>query len=144
VIVVVGHGPSVSNLGAVIDSHTVVRLKGGLRGDPKDWGTRTDYLCARSLVFDLGKFSFWHFSDESRWLDYFAKFRPRRRKPSTGLCAVFCAIDRLAPKEIGLIGFDAIFNKLELAGHDTRAEHECLHSLGINIIDLEKAHRSLC
>ena len=144
-IVIVGHGPSVlSGLGAVIDSHTVVRLKKAPTKPAEHYGKRTDYLCARSLIFDTGQVPFWLFPDDSRWIEYFARFHPRRRKPSTGLCAVFSAIDRLDAKEIALIGFDAILNQLDLAGHDTRAEHECLHSLGVKIIDLEKAHRPLC
>lgn len=149
-IVIVGHGPSVlSGLGSVIDSHTVVRLKQGLtkQHPPQHFGTRTDFLCARSLVFDRGEFPFWHFADDKRWLAYFASFEPKRKKPSTGLCAVFCAIDKLDPKEIAFIGFDSLLNpdmtptKWDCNGpwaHDMHAENACLNSLGIEVIDLGK------
>jgi hypothetical protein len=154
-ILIVGHGPSVlSGLGDLIDSHTVVRLKEGLtpqqRKDSKNWGTRTDYLCARSLVYQK-KEPFWHFNDPPEWIEYYNRFEPRHKKPSTGLCAVFCAIDRLAPDEIALIGYDRLLDPSDrksrkwnersmtsLYGHDQRAEHECLMSLPVRIIDLAK------
>lgn len=155
-IVIVGHGPSVlRGLGSVIDTHTVVRLKHGLNAKPKPdpfhWGTRTDYLCARSLIFkdEKSKVPFWHFSDPPKWLDYYAGFEPRNAKPSTGLCAVFMALDNLAPQEIGLIGFDRLTNpndrksrkwydtpSTSLYGHDQRAEHECLMSLPVKIVNM--------
>jgi hypothetical protein len=139
VIVIVGHGPSIlSGLGDLIDSHTVIRLKRGLLEtyDRRHWGSRTDYLCARSFRFDHGHHPFWLF-DSRKWCDYFAHFSGK--KPTTGLCAVFCAIDRLAPNGIGLIGFDRVLRPDEISGrylHDGRAEYACLHSLGVNIIDL--------
>lgn len=152
-IVIVGHGPSVlSGLGSVIDSHTVVRLKNGLtKQQPKEhFGTRTDYLCARSLVFDLGEYPFWHLRDDSHWHTHFKRFAPKRKKPSTGLCAVFCAIDQLNPKEIGFIGCDSLLNpditptKWDSSGpwaHDMHAENACLHSLGIEVIDFGEVRR---
>jgi len=156
VIVIVGHGPSIlCGLGPFIDKQTVVRLKDGLNLKPKPdyfhWGTRTDYLCARSLIYRDEKSStpFWHFNDPKKWMDYYATFNPRHPKPSTGLSAVFMAIDRIKPEEIALIGFDRLLNlndttsrkwndqKMEsLYAHDQRAEHECLMSLPVKIRDL--------
>lgn len=146
-IVIVGHGPSVlCGLGDLIDTHTVIRLKSGLLTEHarEHWGTRTDYLCARSHSFDHGLFPFWLF-DSPKWREYFAHFS--QKKPTTGLCAVFCAIDQLAPKEIGLIGFDRVLNpehgslckwngSSSIHMHDARAEYACLHSLGLQIRNL--------
>jgi hypothetical protein len=160
VLLIVGHGPSVlSGLGDLIDQQTVVRLKDGLtsqqRKDAKNWGTRTDYLCARSLVCDKGEFPYWHFNDPLHWISYYKSFRPKHKKPSTGLCAVFCAMDKLQPKEIALIGFDRLLDPKDmksrkatddikymysLYGHDQRAEHEALMSLPVRIIDFAKEH----
>lgn len=170
-IVIVGHGPSVnSGKGAVIDSMTVVRLKDGTqqrRETPAtDWGTRTDYLCARSLIYRLDRTPFWLYPDPvtpamqsstlsiasaERWQRYYATFAPRHQKPSTGLCAVFCAVEFLDAKEIALIGFDRMLNPADkksgkwhampsnhLWGHDQRAENAALHGLGIRIVDLSK------
>jgi len=146
-IVIVGHGPSIlSGLGSVIDSMTVVRLKKGLvpKAAPSNWGTRTDYLCARSLIYDHGLFPFWHFNDDRKWLDYYAGFKPRNKKPSTGLCAVFCAVEHGAT-ELAVIGFDRLIKPepepVETHhkwSHDERAEHDAMYGLGIRIIDLVK------
>lgn len=153
-LVIVGHGPSVlSGLGAVIDTHTVVRLKDGLRVKPKPdpfhFGTRTDFICGHSVVYRQSE-PFWHFNDPKGWLDYYASFTPRHPKPSTGLCAVFLAIDR-GYTDIAVIGFDRVMNPHDsksrkwydppsssLYGHDQRAEHEALMSLPIRVIDLVK------
>jgi hypothetical protein len=155
VLLIVGHGPSLlSGLGAVIDTHEVVRLKDGLRvrpkPDPSHWGTRTDAICGRSLIYDLGNYPFWYFNDPQKWMDYYSSFNPRHKKPSTGLCAAFCAIDR-GYTEIALIGFDRLLDPKDrtsrkwsepkmcsLYGHDQRAEHEALMALPANIIDLVK------
>jgi hypothetical protein len=160
-IVIVGHGPSIlSGLGSVIDTMTVIRLKDGLKKDydPQHWGTRTDYLCARSGIYRKEGIPYWHFQDGSPrgqyWLKYFATFKPKIWKPSIGLTAVFEAIDRLDAKEIALIGFDRILNQDDMRsakwnrphkpkhawGHCQRAERQCLDSLGIRIIDLVKEH----
>jgi hypothetical protein len=158
-LVIVGHGPSIlSGLGSVIDSHTVVRLKQGLtnqqRKDSKNWGTRTDYISARCPGFEQPGVGYWHFNDPVKWVTYYRQFT--RRKPSTGLCAVFCAIDHLNPSDIAVIGFDRIlrphdectgkwheprrFSKFGGGAHDQQIEHECLHSLGVRIIDLSKEY----
>jgi hypothetical protein len=153
---IVGHGPSLLlRLGAVIDTCTVVRLKFGLPkdADPEVWGTRTDYLCARSHLHQSSG-PFWIFNDPPKWIAYYRKFS--RKKPSTGLCAVFCAIDHLNPPEIAVIGYDRLLNPADqksgkwnkpvipgafgTGSHDQRAEHACLMSLPVRIIDLAKEH----
>jgi hypothetical protein len=135
-VVIVGHGPSVlSGLGAVIDAHTVVRLKRGLleTHDRSHWGSRTDYLCARSPGFDHGRFPFWLARGE---------YPCYRGKPTTGLCAVLECIERLQPDSIALIGFDRLLYPdtpdppHTWLAHDKHAEHACLHSLGVRITDL--------
>lgn len=160
---IVGHGPSVlCGQGSVIDTCEVVRLKQGLikSQEAQHFGTRTDYLCARSAVYRQEGLPFWHFNEDkpedksSKWLQYYAKFKPKYWKPSIGLCAVFKAKDLLDPKEIAVIGFDRVmypedgisykWNHVKPAPfpwfHDQRAEHECIHSLGIKIIDLARAN----
>jgi hypothetical protein len=133
---------------------TVVRLKEGLtpRMKPEHFGTRTDYICGRSGVYAQKGVPLWHFNDDPKWLAYFAKFKPKIWKPSHGLSAVFCAIDRLAITEVALIGFDRILYPDDKRSkkwsspptgehpwpHCQRAEHECLLSLGLSIHDLAK------
>lgn len=136
----------------------VVRLKDGLTpSQPREhFGTRTDYICGRSGIYRKSNVPFWYFDEEKnapgKWLKYFAQFKPKLWKPSHGLSAVFCAVDRLNPKQIALIGFDRVlypeddrsykWNSAKKPphpwAHDQRAEHECLFSLGIEIIDLAK------
>ena len=82
------------------------------------------------------------------WLDLFRTFNPSFPKPSTGLKAVFCALEFLKPAEIGLLGFDRILRPevptskwwhtpgKYLYGHDAGAEHRCLMSLGVNIVEV--------
>lgn len=158
-LIIVGHGPSIlCGLGSFIDQNTVVRLKHGkVKAQPAEhFGTRTDYLCGRSHVYAQDGVPFWQYSDDSKWGEYYRGFNPKYFKPSHGLCAVFCAIDHLSPEEIGVIGFDRIlnpgdittdkWNKLDKPAypwtHDQRAENECLHSLGVRIIDLAKEYGS--
>jgi hypothetical protein len=115
----------------VIDTYTVVRLKRGLleTHDKAHWGSRTDYLCARSPRFDHGIFPFW--LAKQRY-DAYAGM-----KPTTGLCAVLECIERIAPTELALIGFDRLLrphvpdDKPEWLGHDKFAEHALLKSLGV-------------
>jgi hypothetical protein len=157
-LVIVGHGPSVlCGKGALIDQHRVVRLKQGLTRDmPREhFGTRTDVICGRSHLYRQAGVEFWTFPDGSPWVRYYAQFRPKMWKPSHGLCAVMCAVDRVRPKSIRVIGFDRILyqddmqsKKWNTAGtppphawpHDQRAEYECLFSLGVEIIDLARAN----
>jgi hypothetical protein len=113
----------------VIDSHIVVRLKRGLVDtyDPRDWGSRTDYLCARSPCFDHGHFPFWLLKDSYESM----------HKPTTGLCAVLEVRERLPDAEIFVIGFDRLMHP-EMPdppntwlAHDKWAEHELLKKLGV-------------
>jgi len=160
-IVVIGHGPSIvgKGLGEWIDQQTVIRLKGAPMPDPKDWGTRTDYLSTTKPDYcnPLIPGQRWVFGNETKgyrranvehWLAYFNQFLgPKRRKPSNGLCAIFCAVEFLAPIEIGVIGFDSILYPDKNSGkwfdpkppkwsHDQRAESLALAGLGLKVIDL--------
>lgn len=155
-LLIVGHGPSVlCGLGGLIDQQTVVRLKEGLtkKMPAEHFGTRTDYLCARSGAYAKPGVPFWHLPDSSPWHVYYKKFKPKYWKPSHGLSAVFCAIDNMKPERIALIGFDRILytddqctgkwynpRMFERWQHDQRAENECLYSLGIDIIDFSKVN----
>lgn len=160
-LVIIGHGPSIVGkaLGGLIDASTVIRLKGAPMPDPEDWGARTDYLSttkphycsdtqAERWIFGPPTKGYRH-ADVDRWLAYFEPFRtsPKRRKPSNGLCAVFCAVEFLNPDKIGVIGFDSILRPEVNTGkwhdtkpgkwsHDSRAENAAIHGLGVEIIDL--------
>jgi hypothetical protein len=131
-----------------------------------DWGTRTDYVCASSPSFwtdkrkgDFPECEKWVLASKvvpkgdyklaSRgWYEVFRRFDPKFPKPSTGLKAIFCAIEFLDVTEIGLIGFDRVLHPdvptskwfheqgKYLYGHDAQAEHRCLMSLPIKVIDL--------
>jgi len=129
VIVIVGHGPSIlCGLGDLIDSHTVVRLKRGLleTHDRRHWGSRTDYLCARSRRFDHGQFPFW-----------LSDYEYGGAKPTTGLSAVAEARARCPTEEIAVIGFDRLMHPESpdssntWLAHDKWAEHELLKTWGI-------------
>ena len=145
-IAIVGHGPSIlQGRGAVIDLHTVVRLKGH-SGDPVDWGSRTDYVFARSLVYlrNVNPYKAWVYNDEFE--KYWLSFKPKYHKPSTGLCAVFAVVSRFSPNEISLIGFDRLLRPMDETPrydkggggwvHDEQAEHKALIGLGVEINDL--------
>jgi len=137
----------------VIDKGRVVRLKAALT-DPLHAGLRTDVVCSRGLRHRREGADFWlypkegreyaceHVADGSRWNQYYRQFGPK--KPYTGLCAVFCAVQFEAPTVIGLIGFDFLLAPhlatrwSHVFGHDAAAEHACLYSLGVEIIDLAK------
>lgn len=125
-VIVVGHGPSIhSGLGSVIDTMTVLRLKRGLleTHDRSHWGSRTDFLCARSPKFDHGYFPFWLLDSQNKY--------------TTGLCAVLEAKRRLDPKEIFVIGFDRLMHPERDDGphpwlaHDKWVEHEMLKKIGV-------------
>ena len=164
VIVIVGHGPSIlSGLGSVIDTCTVIRLKKGLRKDPLHWGTRTDYLCG-THPFGQPGIPYWHFppkaahgSWQNKWHAYFASFKPGvsfkpwHPKPSTGLAAVFCAMEFLKPEALSFVGCDRLMEPSKYSGkwnesgptcqpHDWQAEHRALRGLGIDIINLAESH----
>lgn len=109
---------------------------------------------------------FWFLSEERRetpkgtrqasrrWVDYYLSFNPHRRKSSvtpkasTGLKAVFCAMEFLAPAEIGLLGFDRILHPevkttkwwhepgKYVYAHEAEAEHRALMDLDVKITEL--------
>lgn len=115
----------------------VLRLKRGLleTHDPRHWGTRTDFLCARSRRFDSGKYPFWLLQAPE---DYPDTCLP---KPTTGLCAVVEAIKR-GYTDITLIGFDRLLHPdreddgPQWLAHDKRREHDYLMSLPARIREL--------
>ena len=176
-LVIVGHGPSVANrgLGSWLDEQTVVRLKWAERPNAMDWGSRTDYVCGSNPSFWMDKrqqapatAEYWWLGDlkkfpahwgpipdmrraSSDWLDYWLRFRTTKsHKPSTGLRAIFCAIEFLKPAEIGLIGFDMVLHPdvpthkwwhtkdIERGSyaHDAQAEHRCVMSLDVKITEV--------
>lgn len=162
-VVIVGHGPSVlCGLGAVIDSHkTVIRLKHGLTNNQpvEHFGTRTDIICARSHLFAQPGIGFWLFPAlpdpvAVKWLKHYWEYGPKTKggKPSTGLCAVFMAMEYLKPKTISLIGFDRVLNpqdqesgkwfqkpqrnRFGTGSHDQDAEGRCLRALPVRIINM--------
>ena len=175
-LVIVGHGPSVvgKRLGPWLDEQTVVRLKWGEIPNALDWGTRTDYLCASHPSFWTARkvkgypdrsCGFWFLPEKYcppiegvrqasvSWLDYYQTHRDQKpgpkkalRKASTGLKAVFCAVEFLQPEEIGLLGFDMIFhpevptfkwnNTTGGYCHDARAEQRALFALPVKITEL--------
>lgn len=165
-LVIVGHGPSIvgKRLGSWLDNQVVVRLKNAPRPNAEDWGTRIDYRCAgadgwpeecpvwvipaRRKVQHLFQSHGTVSVSDGRWHGYFEGFNPKY-EPSTGLRAIFCALEFLAPKEIGLIGFDNIlrphvkgltkwfhepgkFNQV----HDYDTEHKAAFGLHVELIDL--------
>lgn len=138
----------------MIDSYeTVVRLKRGLTQDqpPEHFGTRTDVICARSHLFDTS-LPFWHFSGdiEERARRIYGKYG--QAKISTGLGAVFCALER-GFTEVALIGYDQLmygkagkYNDKARTGftaHDGKAEMECLKALPVKVIDLVREHEQI-
>ena len=173
-LVIVGHGPSINRgRGAWLDQQTVVRLKWAERPDAENWGTRTDYVCASGPSFWTGRAAkglpplnaeFWFLANRKdttppgpgmrrasdTWLDYYDTFRTERAfpKPSTGLRAIFCAVEFLAPTEIGLIGFDMVLHPEVLTfkwnsppgkfsyAHEATAERRCVMSLGVKITEV--------
>lgn len=143
----------------MIDGYeTVVRLKDGLvKSQPREhFGTRTDVICARSHLHEKPGITFWHFAGEveKKWAGYYAGYG--KHKPSTGLSAVFCAIEYLTPSSIALIGFDRLLRPEDdttgkwyqkpikvpfgIGSHDAHAEAACLRSLPVQIVDLAGEH----
>lgn len=83
-------------------------------------------------------------ADSKRWNAYYKRFTrphrlPQRSKPSSGLCAVFCVVERWQPHTVGLIGFDWILDGNPKWEHDAIAEKRCIESL-VNIVDLRHGH----
>jgi hypothetical protein len=132
-VIVVGHGPSVlTGRGSLIDSFdVVVRLKRGVTTPQEHWGSRTDFICARSPRFDHGRFPFWLTE-----ISFGSAV-----KPTTGLCAVLEAKRRLDPHTITVIGFDRLMHPEvpdpphTWLAHDKWAEHRLLVSLGVKELE---------
>lgn len=167
-IVIVGHGPSILSrrIGAWIDGQTVVRLKTAPIPDPDFCGSRTNYIFSRQyrfllpirpqveyLLFVPNQYREHHegmkarYADDLKWEAWYRQFSTK--KISTGLCAICTVIDLMQPKEIGLLGFDAVLGgKNDSAGnkwfddrrpwlsHDPCGEKRALESLGVEIVNL--------
>lgn len=158
-LVIVGHGPSIvgKGLGKWLDEQTVVRMKTVKLPNSEDWGTRTDYLCGTSTSSNVLDCEFWLLSKkpfrnikpnlkalDPSWFDYFASFKPKA-KPSTGMRAIFAAIQFLDPKEIGLVGFDRMKEPDGNSGrwwdpvrnfylHDAHTERKVVESLDVDLV----------
>jgi hypothetical protein len=146
-VAVVGNGPSAAThfLAEAIDSQVVVRMKQATT-DPIHRGIRTDFIVTREKWFDVTpKTAPWLIHpdciDASKWAAYFAQFSGK--KPSTGLCAVFCVMDVLEPDELVLAGFDDVFHPPKkqrvLWGHDSAGEKAAICALGVPILELSHA-----
>lgn len=110
------------------------------------WSKRKDligdggFMCYKPVmdhkrdVLDKEKF---YQADHKYWDAYFLSFKPTRvtKKPSTGLCAVFCAYERWMPERVGLIGFDWVLDGDSRWSHDPDCELRCIRSL-VDIVDL--------
>ena len=170
-IVIVGHGPSIvgKGLGPWLDEQFVVRLKRAEKPSCKDWGTRTDVICATSHIYRQPDVMFWWAAkraqrsdalcrvwDERRWLEYFRRFSTAKG-PSTGLRAIFCAVEFLDAQDLGLAGFDNLLYPAEEGwakwwqprySHywdaDSEAEHKAAMALGIELIDVTRATSTIC
>jgi hypothetical protein len=168
VIVIVGHGPSIVGkaLGPWLDEQRVVRLKRAEKPNAADWGTRTDVICATSHIYRQDGVPFWWFpkgepprgddlcrvADIARWRAYFGRFS-RLKGPSTGLSAIFCAVEFEGATEIGLAGFDNLLYPQETGyakwwqprykynwDADSEAEHKAACGLGVRLIDVTREH----
>lgn len=138
----------------------------------EDWGSRTDYVCGSNPSFwkqrDRGwapdTAEFWWLGPLSKypqnlvcgrrasedWFGYWGSYRTEKSfpKPSTGLLAIFCAMEFLKPKNIGLLGFDMVLHPdaptskwfhergKYLYSHDAHAEHRCLQDLDVTFTEL--------
>ncbi len=74
-------------------------------------------------------------ADIDAWEQYWESFNPSYYKPSTGTCAIFCAVERWRPETIGLIGFDWVLDENPDWFHDAKTEKLAILSL-VNIKDL--------
>jgi hypothetical protein len=123
----------------------VVRLKEG-KTDPRHFGTRTDAICARSHLFEKPGTEFWYIPYvEEKLRTAYRKFSSA--KPSTGLGAIYCAIER-GMTELTLIGFDLLLRPNEVSGkytdlkrtgftaHDAKSEAAFLKELPVKITEL--------
>lgn len=152
-ITIAGSGPSVSDYGLPV---TVATKKASLPSDClfcrfafhyKRWNRADIPLmlyyrrcrcgsCHDCRIKDV------YYVNSTHWDDYYRQFvrskrPPQRMKPSLGLCAVFGVVERWAPSEIGLIGYDWVLDGNPDWDHDAIAEKACIESL-VKIIDLRQ------
>lgn len=66
-------------------------------------------------------------ADHERWYALFQQ-HVSKRKPSTGMCAVFCAVEQ-GYEDIDLVGFDSWFGDTPGWHHDGMAERAVAESL---------------
>ena len=152
-IVIVGHGPSADFVdGSWLDSQTVVRLKDPYGKNDSYMahrgvhpGGRMDFLCARHTMFFRGyKVPCWLFprkpyqtppqvrgdvwiADFEHWDDLWQEEAPGL-KPSTGMCAIFCAVEN-GYTDIGLVGFDSFWYDMDTTPHVGGVERGIAESL---------------
>lgn len=73
------------------------------------------------------------------WRAYYRQFNPYREKPSSGMAAIFCAIELWGVRKVGVIGFENILDgSSKRVSHDWKAEHDCIRSL-VTLVDLRNA-----
>ena len=151
-IVIVGGGPSVTKheLGPWIDRQFVVRMKHATR-NAKHHGLRMDAYFSRGLSAKKDGYDFWYFpkrpphpegADSAYWLNWYRKFNNHSAKPSSGLCALFCAAEFFPGAEVGLIGFDNVLDgkPFRSGPHDGGGEHAAALALNLHLYDLRTEH----
>ena len=138
-ITIAGSGPSTK----LVDHVTVATKKRSVDSDyifcrfpfAHDLGGKGDdtplmiYYNRGSGAEDVEKYTI----DSKRWDAYYKQFS--KKKPSSGLCAVFGTIERWEPKTIGLIGFEWVLDGNPQWQHDSQAEKQAILSL-VSIKDL--------
>ena len=152
-VTISGSGPSVRDFKGRVDVAT------------KKFSVPADYLCARHQAWyykkrheDFTGFMLYKahatpnnkypvetipnrwMADWKYWDSYFLSFNPKNqnKKPSVGLCTVFCVVERWKPDKIGLIGFDNVLDGHRNWLHDSNTEKRCIESLA-TIIDLRSS-----
>ncbi len=152
-IVIVGGGPSAGNsdLGPWIDRQYVVRMKHAAR-DRVHRGMRMDAYFSRGYAAKKPNYEFWYFPkhpphadgcDSTHWLTWYRQFSlSRTPKPSTGLCALFCAAEFFPGAEVGLIGYDNVLDgqPFRSGPHDGGGEHAAALALNLKLFDLRTDH----
>ena len=131
-IVIVGHGPSWTNVSLdIIDRNRVVRLRRAILF----LGTRTDVICSSQLRYARDNIEFWHLVDDLKEMcvESLRPFQPKFWKPSTGLSAAIIARDKYPKEEIGVVGFDYTLypDTADSWRHDAHAENRCLKWVGV-------------
>jgi hypothetical protein len=110
---------------------------------------RMDAYFSRGYAAKKEGFDFWYFPkrpphpegvDSAHWLKFYADFSPL--KPSTGLCALFCAAEYFPGAEVGLIGYDNVLDNTQFrtGPHDSGGEWACVRALPLTLFDLRTDH----